>query len=155
MDSLMLEARIVSPGEGDVVVIGPITTRIVEDGARTDHHFGAAVVTVAPLSPGPPAHLHREHDEGFFVVSGVMRFAVGDKTFDAPAGSYVAVPRGVPHTFSNPFDETASMFTIFTPDLYIPYFRDLKALQAGVGLNGPAILKIMSRYATEPAPATH
>jgi hypothetical protein len=47
------------------------------------------------------------------------------------------------------------MFTIFTPDLYIPYFQDLKALQAGVGLNGPAILKIMSRYATEPAPAPH
>ena len=155
MDSLMLEARIVNPSEGDVVVIGPITTRIVEDGARTDHHSGAAVVTVAPRSPGPPTHLHREHDEGFFVVSGVMRFAVGDKTFDAPAGAYVAVPRGVPHTFSNPFDETASMFNIFTPDLYIPYFQDLKALQAGVGLNGPAILKIMSRYATEPAPAKH
>jgi hypothetical protein len=39
-----------------------------------------------------------------------------------------------------------------TPDLYVPYFQDLKALQAGVWLNGPAILKIMSRYATEPAP---
>ena len=63
--------------------------------------------------------------------------------------------RDQPHTFSNPFDQTASMFTIFTPDRYIPYFQDLKALQAGVGVNGPAILKIMSRYATEPAPATH
>jgi hypothetical protein len=61
----------------------------------------------------------------------------------------------VPHTFANPFDETAAMFTIFTPDLYIPYFQDLKTLQSGAGLNGPAILKIMSRYATEPAPAPH
>jgi mannose-6-phosphate isomerase-like protein (cupin superfamily) len=154
MESLEIAARIVGPGEGDAVVIGPITTRIVEDGAQTNHHCGAAVVTVAPRSPGPPAHVHREHDEGFFVASGVMRFAIGDKTVDAPAGAYVAVPRGVPHTFSNPFDDKAVMFNIFTPDLYVPYFQDLKALQAGVGLNGPAILKIMSRYATEPAPAT-
>jgi len=43
------------------------------------------------------------------------------------------------------------MFVTMTPDLYVPYFRDLKELQDGVGLNGPAILKIMSRYATEPA----
>jgi mannose-6-phosphate isomerase-like protein (cupin superfamily) len=153
MNSPNLEARVINPGEGDTVVIGPITTRIVEDGTRTDHHSGAAVVTVAPRSPGPPAHVHRAHDEGFFVTSGVMRLTVGDKTIDAPVGAYVAVPRGVPHTFSNPFDETAVMFNIFTPDLYIPYFRDLKALQGGAGLNGPAILKIMSRYETEPAPA--
>jgi len=153
MDSVTLDARIVGPEEGDVVVVGPITTRIVEHGTRTNHHSGAAVVTVAARSLGPPAHLHREHDEGFFVVSGVMRFAIGDETFDAPAGAYVSVPRGVPHTFSNPFDGPASMFNIFTPDLYIPYFKDLKALQAGPGLNGPAILEIMSRYSTEPAPA--
>ena len=56
----------------------------------------------------------------------------------------------VPHTFSNPFDEPATMFCIMTPDTYVPYFRDLKALQK-VGLNGPAIHKIMADYATEPA----
>ena len=154
MNSPMLDALIVNPGEGEVVVVGPITTRILEDGTRTHHHCGAAVVTVAPRSPGPPPHVHREHDEGFFVASGVMRFTVGDKTIDAPVGAYVAVPRGVPHTFANPFAETAVMFNIFTPDLYIPYFQDLKVLQSGLGLNGPAILKIMSRYATEPAEVT-
>ncbi len=153
MDSLITTVNIVNPGEGDVVVVGPITTRVVEDGSRTDHHTGAAVVTVAPRSPGPPQHVHRKHDEGFLVTSGTMRFSIGEKTLDAPAGAYVAVPRDVPHTFSNPFDETAVMFVIFTPDLYVPYFQDLKQLQDGVGLNGPAILKIMSRYATEPAPA--
>jgi len=149
----MSAVSLVNPGEGDVVVVGPIMTRTVEDGSHTAHHMGAILVTVAPRSPGPPQHVHREHDEGFLVTSGVMRFTTGERTIDAPAGSYVAVPRDAPHTFSNPFDEPAVMFCIMTPDLYVPYFRDLKALQDGVGLNGPAILQIMSRYATEPAPA--
>ena len=151
MDSLASSVNIVNPGEGEAVVVGPITTRIVEDGSHTERRMGAIVVTVAPRSPGPPQHVHRQHDEGFLVMSGTMRFTMGDKTVDAPAGAYVPVPRDTPHTFSNPFDEAATMFVTMTPDLYVPYFRDLKELQDGVGLNGPAILKIMSRYATEPA----
>jgi hypothetical protein len=80
-----------------------------------------------------------------------MRFTLGKDIHDAPAGTYVAVPRDVPHTFSNPVDETAVMFNVFTPGIYVPYFHDLKELQFGVGLNPQAVLKIMSRYATEPA----
>jgi mannose-6-phosphate isomerase-like protein (cupin superfamily) len=155
MDARATQSNVVGLGEGEVIVVGPITIRIVEDGLHTDRHMGAIVVTVPPRSAGPPPHLHREHDEGFFVTSGVMRFVMGEKTIDARAGAYVAVPRGVPHTFSNPFDETAEMFNIMTPDLYVPYFRDLRELQRGVGVNPAAILKIMSRYATEPAAPSH
>jgi quercetin dioxygenase-like cupin family protein len=151
MDSLASSVNVVNSGEGETIVVGPITTRIVEDGSRTGRHMGAIVVTVAPRSPGPPQHVHRQHDEGFLVTSGAVRFTMVDQTIDARAGAYVAVPRDTPHTFSNPFDEAATMFVTMTPDLYVPYFRDLKELQDGVGLNGPAILKIMARYATEPA----
>jgi mannose-6-phosphate isomerase-like protein (cupin superfamily) len=151
MDSLASSVNIVRPGEGEAVVVGPIATRIIEDGSHTDGHMGAIIVTVAPHSPGPPQHVHRQHDEGFLVMSGRMRFTMGEKIVDAPAGAYVPVPRNTPHTFSNPFDEGATMFVTMTPDLYVPYFRDLKELQDGIGLNGAAILKIMSRYATEPA----
>jgi mannose-6-phosphate isomerase-like protein (cupin superfamily) len=151
MHSISSSTNIVNPGEGDAVVVGPISTRIVEDGSHTDRHMGAIVVTVASRSPGPPQHVHRKHDEGFFVTSGTMRFTLADKIVDATAGVYIAVPRNTPHTFSNPFDDAATMFVVMTPDLYVPYFRDLKDLQDGVGLNGPAILKIMSRYDTEPA----
>lgn len=147
----MASINIVAPTEGDVTRIGPITTRIVEDGSHTAGHMGAAVVNVAPRSPGPPQHVHRKHDEGFLVISGTMRFTVEGTFHDVAAGSYIAVPRDVPHSFSNPFEEPASMFCIMTPDLYVPYFKDLKVLQDGVGLHPPAILKIMERYATEPA----
>ena len=51
-----------------------------------------------------------------------MRFTTGDKTVDAPAGAYVPVPRDTPHTFSNPFDEAATMFVTMTPHLYVPTF---------------------------------
>jgi mannose-6-phosphate isomerase-like protein (cupin superfamily) len=151
MHSTPSSTNIVNPDEGETVVVGPISTRILEDGSHTDRRMGAIVVRVEQRSPGPPQHVHRQHDEGFFVISGRMRFTLADKSVDAAAGIYIAVPRNTPHTFSNPFDEVATMLVVMTPDLYIPYFRDLKELQGGVGLNGPAVLKLMSRYATEPA----
>jgi hypothetical protein len=37
---------------------------------------------------------------------------VGDQTFHAVAGSFVFVPRSVPHTFSNPGPEPAHIIVI-------------------------------------------
>ena len=84
-----------------------------------------AEIVVAPHAAGPPQHRHRQHDEGFYVVSGTVRFTSGEKSFDAGARTLVMVPPGAPHTFANPGDETAIMLNTFTPDLYVHYFRDL------------------------------
>lgn len=48
---------------------------------------------------GPPLHVHRREDEGFYVLEGEIRFRRGDDEFVAGPGSLVWGPRGVPHTF--------------------------------------------------------
>ncbi len=138
-------------GTGEILQVGQIRARVLEDGSRTDDRIGAVEITVPPNTAQTPQHLHRMHDETFLVISGTLRFTVGDTDHDFHAGDYVVVPTGASHTFSNPFDETAVFFNSFTPAYYVNYLRDLAALGAKDGLSQEAILNVMARYATEPA----
>jgi mannose-6-phosphate isomerase-like protein (cupin superfamily) len=144
-----MSIHIVAPSNGEAIDLGPSRIRILEDGSRTGHQIGIAEIWLAPGYGGPPQHLHRKHDENFYVLSGTMEFISGTERLRASVGTLVTVPIGVPHTFSNPDpDETATCLFTSTPDLYINYFRDLAAAMPG-GLSHDAILQIMSKYATE------
>jgi mannose-6-phosphate isomerase-like protein (cupin superfamily) len=148
----MTEVSIVGPGDGEVALSGPVRVRILEDGSSTAHRLGMAELTIAPHTAGPPQHRHARHDEGFYVVSGRARFTVGERSYDAPAGTLVMVPPGAPHTFANVTDEPAILVNTFTPDLYVQYFRDLRdMLASGQPLTDQAVAGVMARYATTPA----
>ncbi|MFG2941592.1 cupin domain-containing protein [Streptomyces sp. NPDC048282] len=143
---------VVGPGDGEVLMLGTTRMRVLEDGRTTGHRLGLAESVLAPHTPGPPQHRHARHDEGFYVISGSVRFTVGDEEYDATAGTLVMVPPGAPHTFANVTGEPAVMLSTFTPDLYVQYFRDLRDLFATGGPPSPqASAEVMSRYATEPA----
>ena len=140
----MAEVSIIGPNDGETLQIGPaVRMRILEDGHTTGHRLGIAEGTLAPHTTGPPQHRHAQHDEGFYVISGLLRFTVGDRDYDAgPGGPLVMVPPGVPHTFANPGDEPAHTLTTFTPAAYTHYFRELRYA-------APDKLEaLMARYAT-------
>ncbi|TXS00702.1 cupin domain-containing protein [Streptomyces sp. col6] len=144
---------VVGPGDGETIVLGTTRMRILEDGSRTGHRLAIAESVLAPHTEGPPQHRHARHDEGFYILSGTVRFTVGSDDYDAVAGTLVMVPPGTPHTFANPTDQPAVMLSTFTPDLYVQYFRDLQELLHADGrpLTREANIDTMSRYATEPA----
>ena len=148
----MADMSIVGPDGGESIQLGPTRMRILEDGSTTNHRLGMGEITLAPHTDGPPQHRHARHDEGFYVVSGLARFTVGTKSYDAPAGTLVMLPPGAPHTFANPTDGTTVLLNTFTPDLYVQYFRDLRQMIAdGHDLDETALNDAMRRYATEPA----
>lgn len=148
----MADMSIVGPDGGESIQLGPTRMRILEDGSTTNHRLGIGEITLAPHTDGPPQHRHARHDEGFYVVSGLARFTVGTKSYDAPAGTLVMLPPGAPHTFANPTDGTTVLLNTFTPDLYVQYFRDLRQMIADShGLDETALIDAMRRYATEPA----
>jgi mannose-6-phosphate isomerase-like protein (cupin superfamily) len=148
----MAEISITGPADGETALSGPATVRIIEDGSTTSHRLGMAEIVLAPHASGPPQHRHARHDEGFYVVSGTVRFTSGEKSFDAVPRTLVMVPPGAPHTFANPADEPAVILNTFTPDLYVQYFRDLREATAdGQPPSAELITQLMTRYATEPA----
>ena len=148
----MGQVSVVGPGAGETIQLGPTSIRILEDGSTTEHRLGMGEITLAPHTEGPPQHRHARHDEGFYVVRGMARFTVGDTAHDAPAGTLVMIPPGAPHTFANPTDQVTVLLNTFTPDLYVQYFRDLRDMIAeGQPPTPEAMIRAMSRYATEPA----
>ncbi|MGH3187017.1 MAG: alpha/beta fold hydrolase [Streptosporangiaceae bacterium] len=148
----MTEIRITGPADGEVALSGPITLRIMEDGRTTSHRLGLAEIVLAPHTDGPPQHRHTEHDEGFYVVSGTVRFTSGPTSFDAPARTLVMVPPGAAHSFANPGDAPSVMLNTFTPDRYIGYFRELRdQVAAGLPPSAELVARTMARYGTEPA----
>ena len=146
----MTRISIVGPEEGEIALTGPIQLRILEDGSTTDHRLGLGEIVVAPHVAGPPQHRHAQHDEGFYVLAGTFRFTVGEDQYDAGPGTWVIVPTGAPHTFANVGDENAVMLNTFTPDLYVQYFRDFKAMiDSGQPVNAETMKPLWKNYATE------
>ena len=148
----MADISVVGLADGEPVLSGPVSVRIIEDGSTTSHRLGMAEIVLAPHADGPPQHRHAQHDEGFYVVSGTARFTVGDTSYDAAAGTLVMVPPGAPHTFANPGEEPVVLLNTFTPDLYVRYFHDLRdMIAAGRPLTPESTVEVMARYATVPA----
>ncbi len=139
---------ITGPAGGEALRAGPMSIRILEDGSNTGHRLGVVEVTIPPRLAGPPQHVHRRHDETFYILSGTPLFTCGSDTIQARPGMLVTAPPGTPHTFANPGDQSVVMLCTVTPDLYIGYFRELAAQPAGP-LDPTAVGQIMSRYATD------
>jgi mannose-6-phosphate isomerase-like protein (cupin superfamily) len=140
--------QIVDLAGGDALRAGPMALRVLEDGSHTDHRLGIVELTLPPRLDGPPQHVHRQHDETFYVLSGNPVFTCGSDTIQAEPGMLVTAPPGTPHTFANPGGQRAVMLLTVTPDLYIGYLRELSAQPPGP-LDPRAVGKIMARYATE------
>ncbi|MCW3002869.1 MAG: cupin [Conexibacter sp.] len=86
------------------------------------HAEDAVTVTWSRYSTGehgPDLHLHREHTDAFYVLSGALRFALGpqgERSVRAPAGTFVSAPPGVAHSFMNDEADDATWLNIHTPD---------------------------------------
>jgi mannose-6-phosphate isomerase-like protein (cupin superfamily) len=72
---------------------------------------------VGPDYEGPGPHFHKRHVDSFYVLEGELEFTVDGETVRAPAGTYVAAPLGVVHSFTNPGPGRAHFLNIHAPDL--------------------------------------
>jgi mannose-6-phosphate isomerase-like protein (cupin superfamily) len=77
--------------------------------------IGISEAWIDPGDASPPPHLHRRHVESFYVLDGELAFTAGGRELPAPAGSWVQVPPGVPHTFAVTGDRPARFLDLHTP----------------------------------------
>jgi mannose-6-phosphate isomerase-like protein (cupin superfamily) len=106
----------VSPDDGKALP-NPIGGRMVIK-VRDDDTAGVYSIhdnTIPLGSPGPRPHIHRHHEEAFYVLEGELTVRVGPRTITAPVGSFVVVPRGVVHQPSNPGTQPTRVLLIFSP----------------------------------------
>ena len=103
------------PGGGEAFrnpVGGPVTLK-----ARGAQTGGALTVFESVPAPGegPPLHSHPREDEILYLVEGRLRVRLQDEVSEAEAGSFVFLPKGLPHTWQNAGDGPARLLFAFAP----------------------------------------
>jgi mannose-6-phosphate isomerase-like protein (cupin superfamily) len=106
----------VSPNDGKLLM-NPIGGRMVIKASdqATGGSYSLHENILPAGSPGPRPHIHRHHEESFYVLEGELTMRVGARTVTAPPGSFVLVPRGVVHQPSNPCTQPTRVLLIFSP----------------------------------------
>jgi quercetin dioxygenase-like cupin family protein len=91
---------ILAPGDGLSVenpMGGRLTFKITSD--ESDGSL-TAIETFVVRPEGPPLRVH-EQDEVIYTLEGSLRLKLSDTLRVVPAGSFVFIPRGTPHTWQN------------------------------------------------------
>ncbi|MBZ5558211.1 MAG: cupin domain-containing protein [Acidobacteriia bacterium] len=83
-------------------------------GEDTNGAFTVAELT-AGAEMGPPPHIHRNADESFYITEGTFDFSLAGKSFNAGAGAFVYLPKGVVHAHSAGGGKPAKALVIQTP----------------------------------------
>ena len=109
-----MEQLMLPPGDGLSVenpMGGLLTFKITSeesDGVLT------AIETFVVQQEGPPLHVH-DQDELIYILAGSLRMKLGDTVREAPAGSFIFIPRGTAHTWQNVGAEPLRFFATIMP----------------------------------------
>ena len=94
------DAYSLGPGEGDPRwVMGELDT-IKATAAQTGGLFGLTL------------HVHKHEDEACYVLEGEVTFFVGDDVISASTGTWVYLPRGIPHSLRIESSEARTLWLI-------------------------------------------
>jgi quercetin dioxygenase-like cupin family protein len=119
----------VGAGEGERIrsPLGGDVTQIV----RGEQSNGAIAVLEAINGPGegPPLHVHTREDETVYVLEGEFRWKLGGELSESGPGSFVFIPRGVPHTWQVIGEEEGRMLVTFFPAGMEGFFDRLASMR--------------------------
>jgi quercetin dioxygenase-like cupin family protein len=110
------------PDDGEALWFNGALLLVKATAAQTSGRF-AAVEFVAPKGLAAPLHVHRDDDEFFLVLSGEVRFQLGEAVIEGVPGSLVYGPRGVRHSFHVDSPE-ARLLLLFGPAGVEGFFRE-------------------------------
>jgi mannose-6-phosphate isomerase-like protein (cupin superfamily) len=143
----MSDPLILGPGEGERHAAGANSEILIK--ATSDDTAASLFLsetTIEPGFPGPPLHRHDRLHDMFYVLEGVLTVRVGDETREIGPGTFVCVPPGVTHTFSNPSAHPVRFLNFNTPGGWENYMRDLGEAARSGALTTDVMGRIASHY---------
>lgn len=92
-------------------------------------------------------HLHRQHAETFYILSGPIDFYVDGDWMSADTGSCLHIPPGVPHACAVPEGVTgARMLMIYQPSGFDAYLAELAKLTEADFADDAKMTALNERY---------
>ena len=110
-----MEPRVVRSADQPTFQLGNIAARMILSGTVCD---GALAIIEAPIAPralAGPLHTHTREDALWYVMKGEFGAQVGEKEFHEGPGAVILAPRGIPHTYWNPGDASATYLEMAWP----------------------------------------
>lgn len=127
-DAGLSESGVLMPADRKRVSIGDATVVFKALGGDTGSDWSLMEYTAPPRFAGPPPHFHQQMSEAFYILDGVITLMLGEQVVEAQPGTFVLIPPGTIHTFSNAEDTPARILGFVSPAGYEHYFEDLAAL---------------------------
>jgi mannose-6-phosphate isomerase-like protein (cupin superfamily) len=100
------------PG-GDVATVSGLALKA--GAAQTSGAVSVYEGVLPPRTVGPALHVHSREDEALYILEGEITIQLGPERTRACAGSFVWMPRGVPHTFANTGTAPARLLGLAVP----------------------------------------
>jgi mannose-6-phosphate isomerase-like protein (cupin superfamily) len=142
-----VDPSVVASGEGERHTLGASVVAIKAGSEQTAGSFYCGEVALEPGFPGPPPHVHDKLHDMFYVLEGELSMRLGEEDRIVGPGTFVCVPPGVVHTFSNPGPAVVRFLNFNTPGGWEGYMRELgAAASGGRQLSSQEIGEIASRY---------
>jgi quercetin dioxygenase-like cupin family protein len=116
-DESNVRGYVVGPGQG-------VPHRVQDVKASGRSTGGSLTVMSISVDGGPPRHTHTREDESVYLFTGTLDVECGDDRFRAQPGSFVFLPRNVPHAFRS-VGGSATGLLIVTPGGLDEYFAEL------------------------------
>ena len=142
------EGLVFHPGEGPEFQIGQMSLTVKEDGERTAGQVVILEMAVPSGAASPPAHVHRQGGESWYVLEGELDVLVGTEQGRYGPGSFVMIPAGTPHRFANAGTETVRVLLSMTP-YQLQFLQEASQLWTSGPPDPAAMVALMARYDTE------
>jgi quercetin dioxygenase-like cupin family protein len=105
-------------------------------GAETAGAFGMSLITQPP-GIATPLHLHTREAEAFYVLDGTLIYQAGEELHHLAAGSFIYLPRNVPHAFRITGTTPARFIGLVTPGGLMGLYDDVGTPASERRLPGP------------------
>jgi quercetin dioxygenase-like cupin family protein len=114
----------IADGEGKTLWVADELMTFKVSGEDTAGAY-ALTDSVVPPGGGPPPHIHHREDEAFWVLQGELEVMVGETAFRASAGSFVHLPKDIPHAYENVGTGPARFLTLVVPAGVEKFFEEV------------------------------
>jgi quercetin dioxygenase-like cupin family protein len=140
----------VPPGAGEQLMVRDSTLLFKAVAASTGGTFSLHERHIPAGGRRPPAHVHPDRVEAFWVLDGEAEFELDGELTRAGADSFVLVPGGVAHTFGASTTTSARVLVLHAPALD-DYFRELAELWSAADAPERDVeLDLMRRHGMHP-----
>jgi mannose-6-phosphate isomerase-like protein (cupin superfamily) len=127
--------------------LGVLVDELTEPGAPV-----TVAVGVAREGASPPAHVHANLDDSFYLLDGRMVIRCGHEVWEAGPGSWVQFPAGVPHTF-RVLGGPARVLLVHADDSFLAAVRQIG--RPATGTDVPEITQDLTMEELDRAFAAH